>query len=58
MRESEATTEHPVHLGGHAAVLEELKVNPEVKKPPGRQAGGRWLHYQGGQSCGEEDREQ
>ncbi|GAB4818075.1 hypothetical protein N2152v2_005121 [Parachlorella kessleri] len=39
VREYETVTEHPVHLGGHAAVLGELKVNPEVKKPPGRRGG-------------------
>ena len=36
VKEAEVATEHPVHLGGHAAVLTELKVNPDVKKPPGR----------------------
>jgi hypothetical protein len=33
---SGATVEHPVHAGGLSAVLAEVKVNPEVKKVPGK----------------------
>jgi transcription initiation factor TFIID subunit 2 len=41
VREAETSAEHPVHLGGEAAVLERLRVNPEVKKAPGRRGGRR-----------------
>lgn len=37
MREGEQYMDHPVHLGGEAFVLTELKVTPIVeKKQPGR----------------------
>lgn len=32
MREGEGYTDHPVHLGGEAFVLAELKVTPPVEK--------------------------
>lgn len=28
--------DHPVHIGGESHVLTELKVNPEIKKIPGK----------------------
>lgn len=36
MRESIAPVDHAVHVGGQSHVREELKVNPEIKKIPGR----------------------
>lgn len=36
VQESEALVEHPVHLGDEPWKLAELKVNPEVKRVPGR----------------------
>uniref|UniRef100_A0A1D2A1I6 Transcription initiation factor TFIID subunit 2 n=2 Tax=Auxenochlorella protothecoides TaxID=3075 RepID=A0A1D2A1I6_AUXPR len=41
VQEAEAAVEHPVHLGAEPWKLAELKVNPDVKKVPGRRGAKR-----------------
>jgi hypothetical protein len=36
VRQPQGPMEHPVHVGGKANALFELKINPEVKKPAGK----------------------